>query len=251
MTKFKMEWVRLLGFCPSCGATDSISNEGLRSTDGGVRCSECETCWGLRDWLDRFAYQKEPSLVPVEVSITRRTARVELFQVQPIPYFRIIVSVLNAALVTRFKIGVCFATEGGVQGTYKYGRNREPIELQNISDSASFGLFDEHHFEHNPGCAKILKWYGELLYALFLDELEVNGKKLKRGEILRLRDDYSGDADNAKLLLYLAMRKKTGSEMFAKAVFTTLNEKLSSLGGMYLAGLSDEDIVKLYVPPSL
>ncbi|MFH1162015.1 MAG: hypothetical protein V1696_01935 [Candidatus Jorgensenbacteria bacterium] len=147
--------------------------------------------------------------------------------------------------MARFKLKLCFLTEGGVSGTWRH----ESIELTNISDGVSFGLFDDHQFPENPRCREVLRWYGELLYTLFLDELTIGGTT-RRGEILRLTDDTSG-ADNAKILLYGAIKKKTGSEGFSKSVFSKLDDTLSCFGGMYLAGLSDEDIVRLYVPPRL
>ena len=146
--------------------------------------------------------------------------------------------------MTRFKLGQCFLTEGGVSGTWR----REPIELVNALDGASFGLFDDHQFEENPRCREILKWYGELLHTLFLDALTV-GASTRRGDILRLTPDASG-ADNTKVLIYAALKKKTGSPRFAKAAFGTLDEEMASLfGGLHLAGLTDEDVARLYVPP--
>jgi hypothetical protein len=234
-----MEWLRCFGACPSCGNLDTITSDGVRGPTG-VRCETCGKEW--ENWIQQLWF---PITLPVEVCITHRTARVEVHRVEPVPHQRLVVSVLNAALMTRFKFRQCFLTEGGVSGTWR----REPIELVNINDSASFGLFDDHQFPENPRCREILKWYGELLYALFLDTLTV-GTSTRRGEILRLAGDVSG-ADNAKILLYAALKKKTGSKGFAQSVFSTLDETLSSFGGMHLAGFSDEDVVRLYVPPPL
>ncbi|MDO8469768.1 MAG: hypothetical protein Q7S84_01970 [bacterium] len=232
-----MEWLRCFGPCPACGNVDTISSDGMLDCVS-VCCETCGATW--KNWIQELWY---PITLPIEVSITQWSARVEIHRVEAIPHMRLIVSVLNAAVMSRFKLKLCFATEGGVSGTYRH----ETIELININDGASFGLFDDYHFPENPRCYELLKWYGELLYTLFLDELTI-GETTRRGEIFRLTDDAAG-ADNAKILLYAAIKKKTGSTRFAKSVFSKLDDTLSSFGGMYLAGLSDEDVARLYVPP--
>ena len=165
-------------------------------------------------------------------------------QSRDIPCARLIVSVLNTALMVRFKLRVCFATEGGIEGRVE----GESIELRNSYDK--IGLWDDHHFEENPVCRKILEWYAGVLRALLEEELAVGDKNFGRGAIIKLSPQDPLYEEKAKDLLWLALCKKTGSKGFADAVFERMKIELAKpLSGPYVAGLTDEQIVQFFVPP--
>ena len=192
-----------------------------------------------------FAERKNGKrLIPVLVEVGRWGAQVEWPHSHDLPCTRLIVSVLNTALMVRFKLRVCFATEGGIEGYVE----SEPIELRN--SYGMIGLFDDNHFEENPVCQKILNWYAGVLRVLLEDELVVGGKTFGRGAIVKLSPQDPLYEEKAKGLLWLALCKKTGSKGFADAVFERMKIELAKpLRGPYVAGLTDEQIVQFFVPP--
>lgn len=239
--------MRLLGKCPACGVDDSISTcedaSDLKEWNKAT-CRQCGSSW--EDWLNlTFAErQRGNQLIPVLVEVGHWGAEVVWPQSRNLPCARLIVSVLNTALMVQFKLRVCFATEGGIEGCVE----GEPIELRNSYDK--IGLWDDHHLEDNPVCQKILGWYAEILRTLLEEELVVGGKSFGRGAILKLSPQDPLYEEKAKELLWRALYKKTGSQGFAKAVFERVGVELAHpLSGPYVTGLTDEQIAQFFVPP--
>lgn len=239
--------MRLLGKCPNCSANDSILTHDENASDpkewNKATCGKCGAAW--ENWLNlTFAERRNgKQLIPVLVEVGRWGAQVEWPQSRDLPCARLIISVLNTALMVRFKLQVCFATEGGIQGCV----DGEPIELRNSYDQ--IGLYDDHHFEENPVCQKILNWYAEVLRILLEEELVVGDKNVGRGAIVKLSPQDPLYEEKAKDLLWLALCKKT-SKGFANAVFKRMKIELAKpLSGPYVAGLTDEQIIQFFVPP--
>ena len=240
--------MRLLGKCPSCGAVDSIfTDEDASSWKGRKKasCNQCGKSW--EDWLSLVSAEerKRGRLIPVRIEVYQNSVEVVFPSIREIPCARFIVSVLNTALMARFNLQVCFATEGGMEGVFR----REPIELRNSGDM--IGLWDEHRFPKNPVCQGILNWYADVLRLLFEDELIVDGKDFGRGEILKLAPDDSLYEERVKVLLWHALWKKAGNRRFANAVFERLKIELAGTAGLYIAGLTSEDVVRFFVPPPM
>lgn len=240
--------MRLLGKCPNCGKEDTLVVECPnfpQSFEKIVRCEKCAKMW--KDWISLSSEERKRGnkLIPVEV--VKRESSVELYwqDIYEIPWGRLAASVVNTALMTRFKLGVCISTEGGVQGRI----GREPIELRNVY--AKIGLYDEYSNSQirREWTNKILNWYGDLLRYIFEKKLYFNKQSFGRGAILKLTN-RSEDEPKARFYLWLAIRTKARSSAFADRVFKKLFEAESNpFSARYLAGLSDEDIAKLFVPP--
>lgn len=236
---------RVLGKCLKCNAEDTIvSGDG---TFGNVRCEQCDATWN--DYLTELVYpgRKEGErFIPVLVETMEHSASLNMPRASDVPFARLIVSALNAALIARFKLRVCLTTEGGVEGQW----NGRHIELRNADRQV--GLYDDHGYEcASPVCQEILGWYGELLKILFLKELTMENRNYGRGAILKLANTPD-DEGRAKILLFLAFWKKTGSKGFATHVFKTLERERAKLfGGLFIAGLSNEDIARIFVPPPI
>lgn len=239
--------MRLLGRCSNCGADDSILTceivSNLKEWNKAT-CGQCGRSW--EDWIGLVSDEerKRNRLIPVRIEVYQNSVEVVFPSIREIPCARLIASVLNTALMVRFKLRVCFATEGGMAGVFK----REPIELRNLDNK--IGLYDEHRFEENPVCQKILNWYAGVLRVLLEEELTVGDKSFGRGAILKLSPEDPLYEEKAKELLWFALYKKTGSRGFAKAVFERMKIELAQpLSGPYIAGLTNEQIVRFFVPP--
>jgi len=233
--------MRLLGKCPKCGVEDLIIVEFKKV----ARCSGCQQCWN--DWLALKFEQNRGGNKLIPVCIEHWGQSVQLYwpRFSEIVWARMITTILNTALMTRFKLEVCLSTEGGVKGFYK----KESIELRNFDDQ--IGLYDEYQIKDSVGAIEILNWYEMFLKILVENELIVGNKNHGRGAILKLSGD-TANKEKAKKLLWLALYKKTGSKGFADKVFERLRvEQSNPFSGRYIAGLSNKDIVELFVSPPL
>lgn len=238
--------MRLLGKCPNCGAEDSIVVKSVgKGFHNATLCEGCNQQWP--DWiiLSSEEGRKGNKLIPVEVWRIGRQVQLTGIPIYEISWGRLIVSVVNTALLVRFKLDVCLATEGGVQGRYR----KEPIELRNCD--SEIGLYDEYGLEDGKGGEEILNWYEALLRILFEEQMIVGDKNFGRGAILKLSDTPENEKE-VKKFLWVALYKKTGSKRFANSIFQRLElVKRNPFSGRYIAGLSDEDIAELFVPPPL
>ena len=229
--------MRVLGVCPNCGAHDSIvAQEGPlanREEWDKATCTVCRKQW--KHWLNLVSEQRgmENELVPVLVSEHPEYAKV-MWPSDALrrPFGRLIVKVFNTALMVRFDLDVCFATEGGVQGII----GDESIELRNIYEE--IGLFDYYGFKDGVASLEILPWYARMLRLLLEEELVVDDRNVGRGAILKIsRDDQNGDAKAIGLLQSVLC--EYGGEEFAKEVFERLAKELTNpFSRSHIAGLT-------------
>lgn len=168
-----------------------------------------------------------------------------------IPQSALVTSVLNAAMITEFGLGVCLAVEGGVEG--RYGRKckngevkRTYVSLINGGDNLS--LYVESDYSQGPDLTRVLKFYEKMLRLLFKEPLEDGEQKYRRGEILRLpKEEQTPDKIWGILR---AMLKKVGGKKFPQRVMKFAVKNASNpFSGPYLRGLSNEEIVERFVPP--
>lgn len=233
--------MRLLGICPKCDVEDLIVVESKKV----ARCGGCQQCWD--DWLalNHEQNRRGNKLIPVCIEHWGQSVQLYWPQLSEITWAWLIATILNTALMVRFKLKVCLATEGGVKGFYK----KESIELRNFDNQ--IGLYDEYQIKDSVSVTEILNWYENLLKVLVEKELVIDNKNFGRGAILKLSSEPE-NKEKAKALLWLALCKKTGSKGFANEVFERLRvEQSNPFGGRYIAGLSDKDIAKFFVPPPL
>lgn len=244
ISEFEATDRRILGKCPACGVRDSLkeTKDPNMTVSLVALCEACHRTW--ENFFDLIESERLEGnrLMKVEVQRNWRSASL-VWHSSRVPFKRLIVSVLNTALIARFGLRVNFACEGGVEGMC----GREYIELRNGDDG--IGLYDAHLAERNPRCRAILRWYSEALYWLFIGKLAVGRHDFGRGSILWLNEEHPGDETNAKILLWAAICRRTRSKKFSAKVFEQLKIEMSGPGRHHLAGLSDEDIARLWVPP--
>lgn len=238
--------MRLLGKCPNCRVEDSIVVKSVGKDFHKVTlCENCNQQWP--DWI-RLSSEEERKgnkLIPIEVWRIGRQVQLEWTSIYQVSWGRLVATVVNTALMVRFKLDVCLATEGGVQGKYR----KEPIELRNCD--REIGLYDEYDLKDGKGAEEILNWYEALLRILFEEPMMVGDKNVGRGAILKLSNAPENE-NEAKKFLWVALYKKTKSKGFANSVFQRLEaEKRNPFSSRYIAGLSDEDIAELFVPPPI
>ena len=236
----------ILGRCPNCNAEDTITIPRERESWDKALCEKCNASWS--NWIELVHSKigKEKGLKPVAIDCGLHSMVLSLPGKHSIPHSRLIITVLNTAVMTHFKLRVLFATEGGFWGSI----GREPIELRNTDDA--IGLSDDLRLQNNSKCRKVLEWYGELLRWLFERELIEFGKNFGKGTILKLSSEGDDSLTDARILLWLALFKKTRSKGFATQVFQHCDIARSNpFTSPYVAGLTDEDIVRLFVPPPL
>lgn len=246
--------MRLIGKCPNCGNEDTIRQFWKERGDfkdyHKVKCDACEIIW--EDWLSGLVFPEERKgnkLIPVEVKRNKYNekeygAGLAWPSKRDIPWSDLIISILNAALITRFNLDVCFATEGGVKGIYK----RCYIELRNRDDK--LGLYvEDAEYRQGGGLTETLDFYEKMLRYLFEEGFRLYGKEYRRGEILRIPKD--GDVNRVWEILS-AMLTKTRSKKFASRVVGEIAGVASNpFSRPYLRGLSDEEIAAFFVPPPI
>ncbi|MBI2984756.1 MAG: hypothetical protein HYY50_03985 [Candidatus Kerfeldbacteria bacterium] len=217
---------------------------GERYTDdaGRITCQSCQEQWP--EWMRLLDEERQRGRQPIWVDVDRNKVGVRVaIGILDWPARRTVIRVANAAVIEHFGFSVTYATEGGVEGLL----DDEPIELRNFDDK--IGLFDEHQFPDNPGCQRILEWYGGLMRVLFENVLVVNGQNLGRGRILKLDSSDPDYQRNVHGLLWLTLYAHSGQADFPERVFGRLRELDRGFAGSYLAGLTDAEIVAFYVPP--
>lgn len=245
--------MRLFGYCPNCKAEDTIAQIIIpNSYTSAVKCENCDMSWN--EWFDLTYKEGEKGNKLIPVQVDRRKGRdgteygTQLFwpsSLNDIPYNRPIIRALNSALMTRFNLRVCMATEGGVSGVYK----RKFLELRNNGDK--IGLYTEiPRFPCEP-LTEIYDFYETMLRTLFEEPLAVGDKKYRRGEILRL-DTTKPESIYQSQDILLATLTKVKSKQFAAKVLKTEDRQLANpFANSYLTGLTNEEIVKFFVPPPI
>ncbi len=151
----------------------------------------------------------------------------------------------------RFKLKVGFACEGAIEGrpSVRGRKSQWYVEFRNIE--GNFGLTVAEYDFINPASVHILSWYAGLLRLLFEEELRVGGKSYGQGAILKIEEGKQGSEKDTVILLWLVLRKYTHSKTFATRVFEELRQPRNPFASMYLAGLTDADIARIFVEPPL
>jgi len=233
--------MRLLGVCPNCGKEDTIFRlyESTLSFDdfNKAKCVSCETVWP--DWL-HLKYEerrKGNELIPLEIQRFRGANGEEMGihvawpTKAEIPWAGMIVSTLNAALITRFQLNVCLATEGGVEGKYK----GEYLELRN--DDTHLGLYlDSPYYRQGEGVRRIFNFYYLMLKYLFDAGPENVGGAYRRGEILRLSKEKK-DFERAWQILAEMLVQVKNEEFAQKVVGQIKGTQRNPFWAHHLAGL--------------
>jgi len=229
--------IRLLGECPECETLDEIVQVPYvkgRSNFNEVKCDKCGTNWKGFFSLVSEEEKKGNRLIPVEIERYRVGVNLESPPKREIPYSDLIVTTLNSALMSKFGLGACFATEGGVEGG--------GYEFLNCLDN--IGLFAD---DSGTFVQEVLTFYEMMLQQLFQKPINFGGVTLRRGGFL-WSDENKGDSD--ALLYSFATLAVTENKEFAKRVFKNVRN-LNPFLASYVRGLSDEEIVQHFVPPPL
>ena len=233
---------RLLGKCPSCNAEDEIVRlpyDKDFSNYHKVRCGSCETIWG--DWLALLSEEsrRNNKLIPVEVEGRSNDVRLYWPSGNEVPFKGLIVAILNSALITKFNLDVCVATEGGVCGEVGKGL----IELRNYHDE--IGLYPEMGEKH---AEKVFDFYEKMMRQLFEEPLSFGNANFRRGEILWLEENKE-NTSNALTYLFATLTK-TASRKFAEKVLST-KEKIerNPFSAPYIRGLTNEEVAQFFVQP--
>ena len=177
---------------------------------------------------------KNESVVPVVIESGIRWVYLCSPKVNEIPHSNIIIATLNAALITRFSysknrsgsnFGVCFASEGGIQGFYK----GVFVELRNMIPEKLLGLWSE---EPSRESLEVLKFYHIMMnYLLEADSRNV-GDKYFKGEILGLEESMEGFDRACQILadMLAIVRGKKFSMMVAENLRTILEDPILTMG---------------------
>lgn len=165
-----------------------------------------------------------------------------------IPQSNLVASVLNTALMARFQLRICFNVEGGVEGLYKGAY----VDLRNLEDN--LGLFvgeTSEYYLQSRGLHEVLDFYEKMVRLLFEQSFQIGKKIYPRGAILLLpKSENDGVGQDEVWKVLIAMLTKVRSRKFARQVATKfVNESSNPFGGRYLTGLTNEEIVKFFVPP--
>jgi len=207
-----------------------------------VKCYSCKTAWENYCDLIHVEKAKGKRLIPTSI-IGVEDSSVKLFQPEKeeTPHSDLIVSVLNSALMTRFNLSTCFATEGGI---VKNGR--KGYELNNCYDY--IGLSADYGGEN---AERAFDMYEALLLQLFQREMTFGGIKFRRGEILWLEDKPETYSD--ALILLVGTLTNTCGRAFTKKTLKKMREiQASPFASRFLRGLTDGEVVKYFVhPPNL
>jgi hypothetical protein len=233
---------RLLGKCPTCFQEDTIVVRRAYQTKPSTFCDSCRTDYG--DWLGFYQGEKEKGnrLIPVEVVRSGNyTVEARWPMIGEFPFKDLVVSTLNAALMTRFGLEVCVCCEGGVQR-----RGVRGFELRNTETSVGLTV-EDYGLEYT---GKTLSFYERMLRQLLEYNLCFGGITFRRGELLWL-DENEENRSNASILLFGTLANIGGSA-FAKRVFKRKDQiDRDPFLRRHIRGLSDEDIAQLFNAPRL
>lgn len=246
--------MHLLGKCPKCGEFDGIIQHRPAKKFNSVQCQHCLTEWD--DWSILKHLEKEKGNRLIPISINKGSIYVKLWYqaLDEIPWYQLIVETFNAALITKFQLGVCLATEGGVEGIVKEksSEKKEYVELRN--EYGRLGLYAEPRWRDKEGqivlndaTKKCLKFYVDLMDTLFLSKLSYEGRTYQMAEWM-----FHSEAEGWNILVAMltATLIKVGGKKFPEKLKQTLQGiRKNPLERLYLKGLSDEDIACLFVPP--
>ena len=162
---------------------------------------------------------------------------------QEIPEQTMVTSMLNSALIARFpNLDVSFSTEGGIEGSHR----REWMELRNCGDH--LGLYTEDGYWQGRGVREVLDFYEKMLRSLFMEGFKIRKTYHRPGEILRLKPEDQNPGEIWKIMQDILMH--VGGRRFSrKNISTMMGIGNNPFSRPYLSGLTDKEIVGLFVPP--
>jgi len=241
--------MRILGSCPNCNTPDTIF---VWHETEDTRCHNCLKRWESWRKLIKDEQEEGKRLIPVNVLRTesryRAVLTIELAEPRKIeiPFANVILSVLHAALLAKYpRLRPNFACEGGIAGLVGTGY----VELVNRDEH--IGLSDDLAFDRNGDFDLetfwVLGFYERMLHRIFMSPLKFRGRKMRPGAILWLQTTGMDGELDAWQILKLVLRK-VGGPRFPEAVAAKLRE-VGTLGRVYLRGLKDEEIARIFVPP--
>ena len=214
--------IKILGLsiC-TCKSRDSVYVDIYSDVVKKAREAVCRSCFEVwPDWYDLvFSEENRKKSIRdrlIPILIETQLWGVEVLQPtkDEIPHYQLIQGLLNEALVVNFPaLGLVGSV---IEGVVK----NEHIKIH--SHPEALGLLDNRQKPDRDNLVrkKIFGWYANLLgLVLGTRELIVNGKKMGRGEILRLPKE--GAEKEAKKLLHLVL-EKTVDGSFAQTVFERL-----------------------------
>lgn len=188
--------------------------------------------------------ESKPSMVSIESGSWGVKARAR----NEIPQQPLITTVLNVALMEKFNLGIQFATEGGMLGMHKDAH----IDLTNLSDGRTIGLWNETFFPDHPytqreGLTEVLDYYEHLLHLLLDENFSAEGRDHNSGELLEIPQ---GEATTERVWSILKdILIATEDRVFAETVITKIVNHDSSR--VFIRGLTDEEVMERFVDPPL
>lgn len=207
----------LLGKCPKCGGQDTIC-QFCQGADNPAdlykaRCNVCSTLWG--DWtvLMREEGRRSNKLIPIQIERVHSRdgqewgVKLAWLGINEIPFYGLIVGVLNAALMARYNLKLSLHSKGCIEGCYK-GSN-----LELLNDSGLLGLYVVKSGPRRKEVGKILDFYHLMLHYLF-EAGPFGTGQYRRGEILRL--SQNGEARAWEILI--TVLSTTRSKGFSREV---------------------------------
>lgn len=241
--------MRLLGTCPNCGNEDSIFTHEHEGSAGwsNASCTSCSTFW--EDWevLREEQGKIGKLLIPILVEETPMQVTLQYPEPHYFPFAHQVVRILNTALMVRFHLTPAFGVEGGVEGLLQKERRKRAISLEVTADH--IGLYDEFWEgdwgEPNP----VLTWYRTLLRILLEDRLVVGGIDYGRGAILKLSPLDPEVEAKTRVILFLALVRKTRRKKFARTVFDRARADCESGAGSFSVGLKVDEIKRRFIQP--
>lgn len=238
--------LRYLGPCPNtdkkCKGVDSIVGVDIR--DNPENILTCENC--RHTWPENELRETHPKLTCVLVRSMPGSVDLYWPRMREIPEVRLIVRVLNTAIMERFGLQAEAATEGGFGGKIK----GEYVEFVNHNNE--IGLWDNIQRQdvlrrNAPQSKKVLAWYYKLLQTVFQEKIKLGGRSA-RAAVLKI-DPKAPDVGIRVLTCLMAALSKIENPRFAEIIRNRVANP-GFLEETHLAGLTLEQIKRLYVNPS-
>lgn len=163
------------------------------------------------------------------------------------PLGRLVTEFFTCAILCKYPgLQLCFAAEGGVEGRVGnngYKHRGYLVELRHSFDEFHLWISEDYCF--NRGSTWVLRFWAKLWAALLTQELSLLRQRIPAGVILKLSPEQK---DQALALIFLALRH-VGGGRFAQTVMNRwAEERGKPIPRPYLAGLTDEDINRFFVP---
>ncbi len=235
--------MRILGNCPVCNMADEIAEKPGGGT-GTVECAHCRTAWNWYELVER-ARAMNRKLIPVAVFRFRSVVELALPPRSEIAHADLIITLLNSALMAKYpRLRVAIMTEGGLEGMV----GNHYLELRNHDEH--IGLIVPHDFAWSRECRSVLRFYERLLRQLFEESLTWKGREVaRRGAVLWISPDEKPKEGVVAGICMFALRRVGGPGLVARVQQALRTTSSNPFSQRYIRGLSDQEIVDLFVPP--